>query len=275
MKPLRSLLLASTLLMLPGCQPPAADYTTAEWPKALVLDDATGSIALHFAPGSARLRPADRARLRHLAAIGEVAPSDRVLVAAGGVPTLSNARVAALSGELMRYGIAPIAAPLAGVPPDGAVIERVRYTVTLPPCPNWSKAPNRDFANTIDSNFGCATAVNLGRMIASPADLALGRPLGPAPALNAVSALGRYYADRVYLAPSNSLITSLGNANQIPPGAQTPQGLSPMFTEVAPTRNPIAAGGAGGGPTAGGAEVVTRPAVPAPVPPGSAPPPER
>ena len=275
-----SLVAASALLALTGCQPPAADYTPAEWPKALVLDNATASLALHFAPGSSRLAPADRAQLRRLAAIGGIAPSDRVLVAAGGAPALSQARFGAVSRELTRYGIAPLAAPLAGVPPNGAILERVRYAVTLPPCPNWSKAPNRDFANTIDSNFGCATAVNLGRMIASPADLAQGRPLGPTPALTAVSALGRYYTDRVYLAPSNSLITSLGNANTIPPGAQVPQrDLSPLFTEIAPAGNPIAAEGAGARATSGAAGIarpaLAAPAPDAPVPPGSVPPPAR
>lgn len=262
------------LLALAGCHPPAVGYTAAEWPSDLVLDNAAHSFFLQFLPGSSRLGPADAARLRGLVASGQIAPSDRVMVATAGPPRLADTRFAAVSHELMRYGIAPVRVSLASVPRGGAVIESGRYLVTLPECPNWSKPPSRDYANSADSNFGCATAVNLGEMIASPADLARGRPLGPASALTEVSALGRYYSDKVYLAPSISLITSIGNANPVPPGAQVPAaGMSSLFTEAAPGTNPIAASGAGIG-AAGSGEGMTRPAIgtPAPVPPGSIPP---
>jgi pilus assembly protein CpaD len=64
--------------------------------------------------------------------------------------------------------------------------------VTLPPCPNWSKASGADFTNTSASNFGCATTSNLALMVASPADLAGGRELGPADGRVAVAAMQRY-----------------------------------------------------------------------------------
>ena len=95
----------------------------------------------------------------------------------------------------------------------------MRYVVTLPPCPNWSKEPSYDFDNSTHSNFGCANVGNLGRMVASPSDLAAGRPLEPAAGMPAAAAVNRYLSDKV-----------------IPPGGA----------------GGIAGGGAGGGSAGGG-----------------------
>jgi len=60
---------------------------------------------------------------------------------------------------------------------SAVVVER--YVVTPPDCPNWTKPPYGDHSNTPASNFGCATATNLGLMVADPRDLVIGRSLGP------------------------------------------------------------------------------------------------
>ena len=158
---------------MPACVPPAADYTESEWPKNLRLDPAPAQLAVGFAPGSSRILPGDLARLRATAASGGIVPSDRVVVAVAGPPALAAARFDAVAAALLPYGIVPSPAPLPGAPPDAAVIRRERYVVTLPPCPDWSKpaAGAGDFTNTASSNFGCADAVNLGLMVAQPADL--------------------------------------------------------------------------------------------------------
>ena len=72
-----------------------------------------------------------------------------------------------------------------------------RYTVTLPPCPNWSMNPGRDFTNQPSSNFGCAAAINLGLQVANPGDLVHGRPLAAADGKPAASAVARYLDDKV------------------------------------------------------------------------------
>jgi pilus assembly protein CpaD len=62
---------------------------------------------------------------------------------------------------------------------DGSVTVTVgRYVATPPPCPNWEKPPGYDWANTPMSNLGCATASNLGLMLADPGDLVRGREVG-------------------------------------------------------------------------------------------------
>jgi pilus assembly protein CpaD len=190
-------------LALAGCAPPAADFTESEWPKQLTLDDATTQFDIRFPPGSSRLAAADAARLRVLAANGSIAPADRVLVAAAGGPDLAAARVAAISSELLRYGVVARSLSRAAVAPNRATVEVVRYLVTLPPCPNWSKEPSYDFDNSTHSNFGCANVSNLGRMVASPSDLAAGRPLGPAEGMPAAAAVNRYLNDKV-ISPSGA-----------------------------------------------------------------------
>lgn len=186
------LLAIPVMLALAACRPGAAEYTQAEAPKLVRVDSAATQLALAFAAGSDRLVPAEGARLDQLALSGRISPEDRVIISASGAPLLREQRIAAISDELLRFGIVAAASPLAGVPRDRAIVAVGRYMVTLPPCPNWSKAASADFTNTPESNFGCATASNLGLMVASPADLVSGRPLGLADGRLATAAMQRY-----------------------------------------------------------------------------------
>lgn len=186
------------LFALAACQPGVAEYTTAQAPNYLTLDSAASEHAFRFLPGSDRLFRSDRARLLRLAAIGAIRPSDRVLVAAAGPPALAARRTRAIADALLRYGVVALPVTLSDLPPNRALVEIGRTTVELPPCPNWSERPYSEFTNQPSSNFGCATAVNLGLMVASPADLARGLPLAPADGEPAANAVTRYLTDKVY-----------------------------------------------------------------------------
>jgi type IV pilus biogenesis protein CpaD/CtpE len=85
--------------------------------------------------------------------------------------------------------------------------------VILPPCPNWSQYPASDFTNVKSSNYGCANATNLGLMVANPADLAAGRPLGRADATPAVSGVTRYLTDKVKLPDTGAGAAALAPAS--------------------------------------------------------------
>ena len=198
MRNLHSYPVAAALMLAAAACNPIAEYTETEAPKRLVLDGTTVQVDLRFPPGSSGLAAPEAARLRGLAST-QIAPSDRVLVAAGGSPALAAARIGRISTELLRYGIVANPMQIAGIAPDRAVVEAVRHQVTLPPCPNWSKWPAGagDFTNTTHSNFGCASATNLGRMVASPTDLASGQRLGPAAAMPAAAAVTRYLTDKI------------------------------------------------------------------------------
>jgi pilus assembly protein CpaD len=191
-------------LLVSACAP-VTSYTAAEAPKRLKLDTETTQLDLRFVPGSAALTAADAARLRMAAASGQIGPADRVTVAAAGTPELVQQRDASISALLLQYGVVIVPAS-DNMPPNHAVVAVTRTLVTLPPCPDWSKRPNSDFGNQPSSNFGCATETNLGMMVANPADLAGGMPLGPIAGQPAAAAVNRYLNDKVQLPTANTAL---------------------------------------------------------------------
>jgi pilus assembly protein CpaD len=222
----RSLLILALTLFVGACAP-ATSYTDAEAPKRLKLDSATTQLDLHFAPGTASLSPADAAHLREMAATGRIGAGDRVIVAAAGAPRLAEERIGAVSRLLLNYGIVFVVGS-ADLPANQAVVEATRTLVTLPPCPNWSKISSYDYGNQPSSNFGCATEINLGMMVANPTDLASGMPRGPSAGQPAAAAVNRYLNDKVVLPTANTAlpIAVQGSNQQSGSGtnANTPQG---------------------------------------------------
>lgn len=185
------------MLALAACRPGVADYTESEAPTYLTVTSATSELDLHFLPGSARLVPADAVRLARAAAAGQIRPADRVTLATAGSPLLAKRRADTVASALLRYGVVTAPGTRAALPPNRAVLQIGHYTVSLPPCPNWSKPTPTDFANTLSSNFGCATMTNLGLMAARPADLVNGLPVAAADGTPAIGAVDRYLADKV------------------------------------------------------------------------------
>jgi pilus assembly protein CpaD len=191
-----------TILLTLAIAACATDYTKSEAPNNLRVDGAGTRVDLSFVSGSARLSPGEAARLDRLVATGVIRPADRVSISVAGPPRLAEQRAASISIALLAYGIVADTLPLETVPANHAIIEVGRYAVTLPPCPNWSSPPNATYTNAHTSNWGCAAATNLGLMVANPADLVSGRPLGPADGTTAVTAVQRYLTDRVKQPPT-------------------------------------------------------------------------
>jgi type IV pilus biogenesis protein CpaD/CtpE len=212
-------IVAAAMLVLAACRPPAAEYTESEALKRITLDSVPARIELHFAPGSDQLLAADAERLRRLAASQAIAPADRVMLWTSGGPGLAQARRDVLSAELLRYGIVVTGAGLAALPRDRAILAADRTLVSLPSCPNWSQPSEAHFANTMMSNFGCATAMNFGQMVASPTDMVSGEPLGPAAGIPASAAVQRYLADRVRL-PISTTLGPISATSTSPPGGE-------------------------------------------------------
>jgi pilus assembly protein CpaD len=206
------------LLGLAAC---VTEYSKSEAPTALQVDGAQSRVEIAFAGGSDRLSPGEARRLDGLVLAGNIRPADRVAIAAAGPPGLAERRAAAISGELLRYGIVASTRTLDALPANRAIVSVGRYTVTLPSCPNWSQSLSYEFTNAFSSNYGCANTTNLGLMVASPADLVSGRTPAPADGQPAVAAVERYMNDRVKQPP-------------------------------APTASPFAASTGGGGESGGG-----------------------
>ena len=217
------------LLGLASC---AAEYSKSEAPTQLRVDGAESRVELAFAGGSARLAPGEAGRLDRLVLAGNIRPADRVLIAASGPPGLAERRAAAISGELLRYGIVAQTLALDTVPANRAIVSVGRYAVTLPTCPNWSQSLSWEFTNAYTSNYGCANATNLGLMVASPADLVSGRPFTGIDGMPAVSAVERYLTDKItpppeptaspFSAPTGGAAAGAGAATGGAPGGGGP-----------------------------------------------------
>jgi pilus assembly protein CpaD len=216
----RSLCALGLVLLLGACNQ-VTSYSEAEAPKDLKLDTATSRYDVRFAPGGAVIAAADATRLRQIAANGGIARGDRVLVAAAGSPALAQQRVAAVSAVLLNYGVVTVTDQLAQIPPERAVIQVNRTLVTLPACPNWSKNSAYNFENQATSNFGCADQVDLGRMVANPADLASGLPSNGTAGQPNSAAVNRYLNDKVYALPSASTATAFSAAGGASQGSNT------------------------------------------------------
>ena len=187
------------MLGLAAC---VTEYSKSEAPDQLRVDGAESRREVAFATGSAYLTPGERRKLDGWVLSGSLRPADRVAIAAAGPPGLAEQRAAAISRELLRYGIVTQTLALdGGVPANGAILSVGRYAVTLPTCPNWSQSLSYEFTNAFSSNYGCANAINLGLMVASPGDLVSGRSLTGADAQLAAEAVKRYLDDRVKRPP--------------------------------------------------------------------------
>jgi pilus assembly protein CpaD len=187
------------MLGLAAC---VAEYTKTEAPDTLRVDGANSRRELAFTAGSASLSPGELRKLDGWVLSGNIRPADRVEVAAGGAPGLAEQRAAAISRELLRYGIVTQTVAIDGVPANHAVVSVGRYAVTLPTCPNWSQSLSYEFTSAFTSNYGCANTTNLGLMVASPADLVSPRPLTGGEAQPAAAAVNRYLTDRVKPPPT-------------------------------------------------------------------------
>src|SRR6516162_3341408 len=199
---MKSNLRLAVLPLMLGLAACAAEYSKSEAPDTLRVDGAESRLSIAFAHGSDRLAAGETARLDRMVVAGAIRPADRVEIAAAGPPGLAERRAAAISRELLRYGIVTQTVPLGAVPPNHALVSVGRYAVTLPTCPNWSQSLSADFTNAYTSNYGCANATNLGLMVASPGDLVSGRSFSGPDAQPAAAAVQRYLTDRVKPPPT-------------------------------------------------------------------------
>jgi pilus assembly protein CpaD len=196
---------APLLAALAACDmnPSPQGATAADITKEIRAEPVRAVHGVTFAPGSAYMAPGEAARLSGFVR-SQVRPGDEVAVFTGQAGGLEQARLAAVRSALHGSGVQVITANRASemaVGPDSVLVSATRYIARNPRCPDWSKLTNYDPNNVQHSNFGCATAVNLGTMVANPRDLAIGRDPGPADATRAAASIERYRRDAVKQPP--------------------------------------------------------------------------
>lgn len=176
--------------------------------------------AVAFAAGSSEVSREEGQRLRAF-----LAP----LPADGGQATyviappaaLAEARIAAV-GRLLTLGRRRWQPGLlgaegeAGLGGDEVAVVVDVATVVLPPCPNWTGWSQDTFSNRPASNFGCATAINLGLQVANPEDLVQGRTPGLSDGTVLSAAIERYRQGKtkplIRDAGSSEVYPAAGNA---------------------------------------------------------------
>ncbi|HEY2616165.1 MAG TPA: CpaD family pilus assembly lipoprotein [Acetobacteraceae bacterium] len=72
------------------------------------------------------------------------------------------------------------------------------------PCPVWVLFPPSYFSNADSPYLGCTIAVNLRANVANPADLEIGRPLGPADGQRETLAVETYQQGKIKPLPASS-----------------------------------------------------------------------
>src|SRR5579862_6971859 len=177
-------------LLAAGCTPDVARWTPAESPKENKIDFVTMAHPVSFAPGAVTPTSAEVKSLSGFLDSVSFGYGDQVTLDAGphsgnaSADALATKRVDAVMGALRHLRIrAQVASrpTVDGALARNAVIVTVgRYVATAPNCPDRTKPEADDYANNTESNFGCATATNLGLMVANPGDLVHGRAPGPA-----------------------------------------------------------------------------------------------
>ena len=203
-----ALAVAGLAAALAGCatmgpDQPLDGVRTSEAPNAIEVSVTHRTLAVHFDPGETSPRPKDVEALNVLLATHDIAPGDRVKIERGA-SVIADARSRTLSIALARQGVRPTIAAAGGVPEGELRLVVEHATATVPGCPNWTKPPGDDFANTLHSDFGCATALDLAAMVADPRDLVEGRPLAPVVGDAAIWPMERYRTG----APANTKNTA-------------------------------------------------------------------
>jgi len=216
---------------------------TTEAPNAIEVSVTHRTLAVHFEPGETAPRPKDVAALNVLMATGDIALGDEVRIErAPGV--IADGRARALASALARQGLRPTIAEPGGAPDSELRLVVEHATAAVPRCPNWTKPPGNDFENTMHSDFGCATALDLAAMVADPRDLVEGRPLAPVVGDAAIWAIRRYRTG----APADAALQPFVGATTEMATAPATQG-----TPGAADKPPSGATGGGGGGAAAAA----------------------
>lgn len=195
--------------LVAGCTSPTAEWTPQESPKKNKVSWITFDHTVQFAPYRPDLSEEARDGINRFLTEIDFGNSDRVFVRTNAGK--GDHRVAAVADHLRSMRLHP---EIVNVPrakqPVAVVVGR--YLVTPPRCPDWTKQPGLDTANTTSSNFGCATVTNLGLMVADPADLIHGAEMGPGDGTAAARAVKNYRTGEMKDLPAATVKSGGGSA---------------------------------------------------------------
>jgi pilus assembly protein CpaD len=135
------------------------------------------SISVKFAANQSRLSPAEIDRLSDNLHSISVMSVDSIEIATSKADNKNEARLSHLKRMLRNMGYikGEYTSDVVEKLKTGEMSLKLTYAVVVSPdCPDWRTSPTTTHSNTSQANFGCATEVNLGRMVADPHDLVRG-----------------------------------------------------------------------------------------------------
>lgn len=187
----RPLIALPALLVIAACSP---DWSQMESPKENRVTYALSRHEVAFERNAERPSPEEATRLAAFLDRATSGTGDRVTLSAA--TPLDVRRATQIAAGLRRRGIT-VDVVTDAVPADRVLVSVGHYSVIPPACPDWTRRSESDFTNLPSSNFGCATAMNLGQMVADPGDLMRGRTPAGGDADAAVLAIQRYRAGKI------------------------------------------------------------------------------
>ncbi len=209
------------MMLIAGCTPDSARWTPAEAPKENKIEFIVMSHPVNFETGAVTPAASEAQGLSNFLNTTTLGYGDQVTIDAGphgsnaAADALAAKRLNAVSDMLRKLHVR--AQPASRPTVDGAlnrntvIVSVGRYIATGPNCPDRSKTEADDYTNTTESNYGCATATNLGLMVANPGDLIHGAPAGPADGTFSALGVQSYRADTLTKTIKSELSGGGGN----------------------------------------------------------------
>ncbi len=110
--------------------------------------------------------------------MNSVTYADRISLEAADAASMNKSKTA-IDAVLSRVGLTVSNTTLtSGFKPGEVRVVVTHSSVVMPECGHFERAASPNWQNQTSSNFGCATRSNLAAMVANPADLVIGTPLG-------------------------------------------------------------------------------------------------
>lgn len=201
-------------LFLAGCADPDQPRwnTYATWKQAEpVPQPQLAQVPVHhsvaFVAAGSEMSDTEREALALFLQRNGIAPGGRVTLS-GALPSDGDAatlgaRLTAVRTELAQLGYSAATLPPGSstgpaLPPDAVVVTGRVLAVLPPECPGYNAPIQFDLEHRPILSPGCATAANLGLMIADPTDLQGTAPLAPADGAATVPSIQRYRQGEVY-----------------------------------------------------------------------------
>ena len=182
---------------LAACGDPVAEQAAVDARYTPTRADAL--LAVDFAPGTARLDPAQERELR--AMVGGRGQRDEFVVLTDGFGgPIQQSRSAQVAHSLAQAGARWVSAsvePAMARGVDQVVVVRSQYRLAALNCPTYTPSTMWNPNESAMPGLGCADAYNMGQMLARPRDASVGRPPGPADGTISANAVQRYREGRV------------------------------------------------------------------------------